>query len=465
MPTTTHRVHDASDPATYLNARASLAKLGVNLDAIGDFNDASTRDLLNLRNDLRRSLSTLNDRARAQIDAGDNAAAERTVDEIDSIKAILDRTQRQLDNQAVLSDVESGDGEFVTVNGQRTRILRNIADIRRHYASQNSGGRQSMASPMQSSGDMTLADFMRGVANLPTTADVRAALSVGTDSAGGFSVPSLVMPQIMEALVPASSVLTAGAGILPLEDGAKTFTQVILDTIPTAAWRAEAGAVSESDPAFRGVVMTPRSLSFRFKVSRELLADGVGIEDALRVAIAQAFAKELDRVALRGSGSAPEPRGILNTTNVGAVTNGAAGATQSSQRWTKLLEAVSTILAADAPLPTAAIMAPRSLVGYSALADSTNQPLQRPDLLRDMRFLATSQIPVNLTVSTSTDCTEVFLGDFTKVLFAMRESVSIGVLRELYAENGQIGFVGHVRADVAVLYPKAFAVVTGIRAG
>ena len=75
---------------------------------------------------------------------------------------------------------------------------------------------------------------------------------------------------------------------------------MILDTIPTAAWRAEAGAVSESDPAFRGVVMVPRSLAFRFKVSRELLADGVGIEDALKVAIAQAFAKELDRVALRG---------------------------------------------------------------------------------------------------------------------------------------------------------------------
>ena len=71
---------------------------------------------------------------------------------------------------------------------------------------------------------------------------------------------------------------------------------------------------------------------------------------------------------------------------------------------------------------------------------------------------------MNLTVTTSTDCSEVFVGDFSKVLFAMRENVSIGVLRELYAENGQVGFVGHVRADVAVLYPRAFAVITGIRA-
>jgi hypothetical protein len=36
--------------------------------------------------------------------------------------------------------------------------------------------------------------------------------------------------------------------------------------------------------------------------------------------------------------------------------------------------------------------------------------------------------------------------------------------KELFALNGQVGFVCHVRADVAVQYPAAFAVVTGVRA-
>jgi HK97 family phage major capsid protein len=212
------------------------------------------------------------------------------------------------------------------------------------------------------------------------------------------------------------------------------------------------------------VATTPRSLSFYFKVSRELLSDAANIDAALRQAIAQAFAKELDRTALRGSGSAPEPRGILNTTNVGAVTNGTNGATLSSLRWSNLLAAVQTILGYDAPMPSAAIMAPRSAIGYAALADSTNQPLQRPDLLRNLPFLVSSQIPTNLTVGTSNDCTEVYVGDFTKIVFVMRERPMIALANDLFALNGQVAFVCHVRADLAVLYPRAFAVVSGIRA-
>jgi len=217
------------------------------------------------------------------------------------------------------------------------------------------------------------------------------------------------------------------------------------------------------DPTFREVATVPRSLSFYFKVSRELLSDAANMDAALCQAIAQAFAKELDRTALRGSGSAPEPRGILTTTNVGAVTNGATGAAQAGLRWSNLLSATQTIMGYDA-MPNAFIMAPRSAVGYAALADTTNQPLKKPDLLRNMPFLVTSQIPVNLTVGTSTDCTEVYAGDFSKVVIVMRERPVIALANELFALNGQVGFVAQVRADIAVLYARAFAVITGIRA-
>jgi hypothetical protein len=45
----------------------------------------------------------------------------------------------------------------------------------------------------------------------------------------------------------------------------------------------------------------------------------------------------------------------------------------------------------------------------------------------------------------------------------MREGVSVQLLRELYAGTGELAFVGHVRVDVAALYPSAFAVMTGVR--
>lgn len=326
------------------------------------------------------------------------------------------------------------------------KVLRSAQDFRNHY--------QSSDAPV------ALSSFMRGVAKMKTTPDAMRSLSLGTDAAGGYAVPHAVMPQILEALVPASSLLAAGAGIVPLGE-AKDFTFAAVDTIPVASWRNEGGAVSESGPTFKNIVVTPRSLSFVVKVSRELMMDGRNIDPALQQAIAQAFAKEIDRVGLRGLGVAPEPRGLLNTVGINTVSNGAAGAVLAG--YANLFSAVQSILQADSGMPTAAIMAPRSRVKLGALADTTGQPLQVPTMLKDVKLLSTSQIPVNLTVGASTDCSEIYVGDFTKMIYGMRETLSIQLLDEAYALTGEIGFLCHARVDVAVLYPKAFALVTGVR--
>lgn len=343
-----------------------------------------------------------------------------------------------------------GSDEQVAISDGKT--LRNAAEIKAFYASRARDAQEP---------DVGLADFLRGVAHMKTTEVATKALAAGTGSTGGYAVPDLLQSNILQALVPASSLLLAGAGIVPLNPGATT-TFAAIDTIPTPAWRAENGAVAESDPAFRAVVATPRSLAFMFKISRELLADGEGVDLALRIAIAQAFAKELDRAGLRGSGSAPEPKGLLNTAGVQAVGNGVNGTALSS--YANLFSAVGAILQADAPFPTAAIMSPRSLVKLGGLVSTTNEPIDAPSMLQRLKLIATSQIPNNLTVGTSSDCSEIYVGDFTRMAFAMRENVSIMVADQLYAATGQIAFIGHVRADVIVTYPAAFGIVTGVRA-
>ena len=352
------------------------------------------------------------------------------------------------------SSSAQGPDDWRGPDGERIKVMRNSADFREHY------NRQAARDGSTGEG-INLADFLRGVANMSTTPAVRNALSVGTNSAGGFNVPSVVMPQILEAMAPVSSLLSAGAGIVQVDYGAKSFTTAAISTIPTAAWRLENGNVAESDPAFRGVVGAPQSLAFLFKVSRELLADAPNITQGLYLAIAQAFAKELDRAGLRGSGTAPEPRGILNTSGIQPVGNGTNGAALAG--YANFFSAASAILAADAPMPTAAIMSPRSLVKLGGLVDSTGQPLRVPQMLENLKFLATSQVPNNLTVGSSSDCSEIYVGDFTRLAFMFRESMSIQLLAERYADTGQVGFVCHVRADVLLQYPAAFAVVTGVR--
>lgn len=447
-----HFEHDWRDERTYATASAALAKAGITLKSAKAGNPSAS-DLLADRNQLRQLTNTLRDTAVAASTRGDSKAADAAIDEMEAVATWVRRTQNQLDilDQTPTAARAAADQEL-TVDGKAVKVLRNAGDIRSHFAGKQEDRKH-----------ITAGEFLRGVAGFKLTEDVRNALSVGTDSAGGYNVPSEVLSTILEALVPASSVLSAGAGLLPLDTGAKTFTMAAVNAVPTAAWRNEGAAIAESDPTFRAVVATPRSLAFYFRISRELLADADGLDQALVQAIAQSFARELDRTALRGTGTAPEPRGILNTVGIQAVTNGAAGALLSAIKWSNMLDAYKAIIAADAPAPTAAIMAPRTLTGMAALADSTGQPLRRPGLLDPLRFIASSQVPINLTVGASTDCSEVYIADFTKLLFAMRESLSIQRLNEAFATTGQVAFVGHVRADVMLTYPTAFAVATGVR--
>lgn len=442
MTTTTQ--HDWTYPQTQMAARAALAKAG---QQISDRDDRAS--LLEDRNAIRRTISDVQARADAALQkasAGDGKA-QKTFDdcmnEVEALSAIAARKQ-------TLLNMLEGVGDHG--RPAQVKALRTAEDFRAHY-------RERTAGPDQ----FDIADFLRGVANMSTTPVVRAALSVGTDTAGGFTVPSVLMPGILSALAPASSLMMAGSGIVPLEEGAKSYTYAAIDTLPSAAWRLEAGSVAESDPTFRAVVAAPKSLSFRFKLSRELLADGRNLTGALYTAIGQAFAKEMDRAGLRGTGTDPEPRGLLNTSGIQAVGNGTNGASLATTRFANFFTGVQAVLQANGPTPTAAIMAPRSRVVLAGQLDTTGQPLLVPEMLQPMQMIASSQIPVNLTVGSSSDCTEIYLGTFENLVFMLREAPSIQVLNELYAATGEIGFACHARVDVAVLRPSVFAVVTGVR--
>lgn len=392
-------------------------------------------------------------------DAADKPIYDAGLAEIDDLNKRIERINVMNAQTAdrllgTASSALNADTEhWVTEDGRQLPVMRKGCDFKSFYKAETRNE------------PVTMSDFLRGIAGQRLTEGVRNALSEGTNSAGGYAVPTVLFPQILQALVPASSLLLAGAGIVDVTDNpAKQYNTAAISTIPTAAWRLEAGAVSESGPTFRNVPAVPQSLSFLFKVSRELLADAVNLEPALQTAIAQAFAQEIDRVGLRGAGTPPEPTGLLNTSGIQTVTNGANGASIATTAYANFISAIQALLAANAPTPNAFIMAPRSLTTLAGLLDSQNNARRVPPIIADQPFFATSQIPINLTVGTSSDCSEIYTGDFTKIVYVMRERPSIQLARELYAGTGQIGFICHTRLDVAVMYPAAFAVITGVRA-
>ncbi|MBK9325941.1 MAG: phage major capsid protein [Hydrogenophilales bacterium] len=160
-----------------------------------------------------------------------------------------------------------------------------------------------------------------------------------------------------------------------------------------------------------------------------------------------------DRAGLRGSEAARRKSGHPEHFRHPGRRQWCERGVIGNHRISESIAALQAILAADEPTPTAAIMSPRSLTTLAGLLDTTNQPRRAPQILEPWKILATSQIPNNLTVGTSTDCSEIYVGDFSNLVYFIREGVSIQPLKELHAGTGEIGFCRHTRADVGLLYP------------
>jgi HK97 family phage major capsid protein len=310
----------------------------------------------------------------------------------------------------------------------------------------------SRDNPRSEYADLSLGKYFRAmVCGGRTDLEMRA-LSEGTDSSGGFSVPDILGAQMVDLLRAQSVTTQAGAITIPLTSDSHSFARVASDPVP--GWRNENAAVAESDPTFDNVPLTPRSLAVLVKASRELIEDSVNLDQELPRIMAAALAVEWDRVALLGSGSAPEPTGIANTANIG--TAALAGALTS---YAPLVSARTAVKTANA-MPTAIIMHPRDEGTLAGLTASDNQPLNAPSQISEIPWLTTTSIPVN--GGTGTDESSIFMGDFTKLILGVRTEIRIDVSRELYAENMQYGFFCHLRADVAVANPTAFHVKTAV---
>ncbi|EJB0234187.1 phage major capsid protein [Vibrio vulnificus] len=287
----------------------------------------------------------------------------------------------------------------------------------------------------------------------------QAALTIGaaTDSLGGVTVPTYVTRQYIDMLRAKNRAIQAGATTAMIE-GKTVIAKVVKD--PTAGWRAENEAVTKSDISFEKAELNPKSLAVIVVVSRELLEDSVNIDQVLSNSLAECMASALDTAVFYGAGGDKEPQGISNVTGILEITMGENGAPVAN--YSPLIKSLAKLAENNANDATAAIMNPRTYFEFADLCDTTGQPLRKPEALTNLNLLHTNKVPTNETQGTATDATSIITGNFTDVIIGMRTDFRLELLRELYAENYQYGFLASLRADVAVANPESFCVVKGI---
>ena len=113
--------------------------------------------------------------------------------------------------------------------------------------------------------------------------------------------------------------------------------------------------------------------------------------------------------------------------------------------------------------PTGVLLNPRTATSYAKFKDTTNQPLRAPDAVTAVSQYTTNQIGTAITLGTSNDTSDVFVGDWRMLAIGLRTTLQLAVLREAFVSNGQFGFFAYARADIAVLRPTAFNVIRGLR--
>jgi HK97 family phage major capsid protein len=286
------------------------------------------------------------------------------------------------------------------------------------------------------------------------------ALAEATVGAGGALVPSPLSARVIDLARNRTVVLRAGATTVPM--GSQTLALARLTSEGTPAWKTENAAITAADMVFDRVTFTARTLVRLITLSVELFEDAdPSSEDVIARAFAGQMAVELDRVALLGTGTAPEPRGVLNQSGVTLTAHGANGTAITNYDW--WLDAIGAVRAAGFE-PNAHIQAPRSSTSLSKLKEATtNAYMAAPGGLLPM--LTTKSVPITITTGTSTDTSYVFTADWSQLMVGIRTDFNLRFLGERYlADNLQYAFLAYLRADVQLAQPTAFVVDTGVRA-
>src|SRR4051794_31888568 len=314
----------------------------------------------------------------------------------------------------------------------------------------------------QATPELSLRKYLRGMVTGDwdgATAE-RRAMAEGVLGTGGYMLPAPLSAQIIDLARNQTRVLQAGAGLVPMPN--KTLDMARWEQDPTATWHTENALIPASDATLGRVRLDAKALTTRVVASRELLEDAPGIENELRNAFARQFALTVDYAALYGAGVDPEPRGVKNTAGITTINYGGAnGGVPIS--YGSVIDAIGALEDVN-ETPRGIIWSPRTGRTFARLTDSTGQPIQMPDVVANLPRYATAQVPNNLTLGTSTDTSDAFVADWSKLLVGVRTGLQIQVLTERYSDAGQIGFLAWWRGDIAVARPKAFCVLKGIRA-
>jgi HK97 family phage major capsid protein len=267
-------------------------------------------------------------------------------------------------------------------------------------------------------------------------------LSEGVDADGGYLVPDEFERQIVAALQEANIIRSLAKTITT----AAPHKITLAGTGSTAAWVAENGAVPDQTPQFGQKVLDAFKLTDLVKISVELLQDSAfDVEGYLIAEYARAFGAAEEEAFCVGTGTG-QPTGLFTATGGASV-----GVTASSASAITLDNVLDLVYALKSPYRRNAsfLMKDATVAVLRKLKDSNGNFLWQPSVQQGQpdRLLGYPLYTSPYAPAVAANALPVAFGDFSSYWIADRMGRTVQRLNELYAGNGQVGFLALERVD------------------
>ena len=280
--------------------------------------------------------------------------------------------------------------------------------------------------------------------------DIRNDLQVGTDTEGGYLVPDEFERKLVEALTE-ENIFRQLATVIKTSSGDRKIP--IVTSKGEAAWMDEEGAYKLSDDTFGQASLGAYKVGTAIKISEELLNDAAF---DLPSYIAKEFARRIgakeEEAFFIGDGKG-KPTGIF------AATGGAeSGATTSTANIT-FDDVLELFYSLRSPYRKKAVwvLNDSTVKALRKLKDSTgnyiwNPSVQAgvPDTILNRPYYTSSYVPE---IKAGAKC--LAFGDFSYYWIGDRQGRSFKRLNEVFAMNGQVGFLASQRVDGRLILTEA----------
>lgn len=231
----------------------------------------------------------------------------------------------------------------------------------------------------------------------------------------------------------------------------------------------EAAQYTATNPTTTQITLSPKRIGASVPYTKQaIIQSSLDVEAMLREDLAMGIAVQIDNYGINGTGTAPQPRGIVNQSGIGAVVGGTNGAQLA---WSHVVGLESACANVNAE--------PDALAGYIINTKTRGWAKQQPKVgttfpnflwdvnspdapLNGYRVGVTNNLPSNGTKGTSSGVcsTVVFASDWS--LFALGLFGGLDIVVDPYslADSGQIKLTANQFIDVALRNPAGFAAMT-----